>query len=111
MSDWLDIIKTTRFYDDEDKIWIVQNEFRAVPDSIEEQWLRLTHIWYYNIDNQLLAEEYEIDFDKDLEVLRNLHIRNNDDTPIYEKYLDGHWYLVLGEDEKFAQEIKKPRGF
>lgn len=111
MSEWLDIIKTTRFYNDDDKIWIVQNEFRAVPNSKEEQWLRLTHIWYYDIDNNLIAEEYDVDFDTNLEALRKLHVRYNDDIPIYEKYIDGGWFLILGEDEKFAQEIKKPKGF
>ena len=73
MSGWLNNLLTNRRYNVNNSIWEVQNEYRTVPNSTNEQFLRLTHIWIYN-ENKLTHKEWHINFDQKIE---NLHPQNS----------------------------------
>ena len=88
----------------------VQNEFQPVtcPHCQEDQYCRLTHIWYSDRDDALVGQEYHNNYHADLEYLQTLlvtYLTTDDEENglgVTEELREEKWVLV--RDNKIIGE-------
>lgn len=107
-SSWLVEEKTIRHYRLTNGLKCkVQNEFQKVrcPQCQQEQYSRLTHIWWINTDGTYKLE-YHTNYDSNLNNLKELLISYGvNDVSIKESKINGKWVLLEGE-QVIAVEFK-----